>query len=155
MTPALSQPMLCRPALVNTTTSAPFWDAARSGRLLLQHCVSCGHMQHYPRTLCTACWSEVLEWTVSAGVGSVWTCTVVHHPGHPAWRSETPYTLAIVELDEGPRLLTNVVGVSPDRVMPGQRVRLVEGDLEVLRVGGPPILPFELDVVGGYGDSDQ
>lgn len=103
-----------------------WWEAAAGGTLLLQHCAACGHRQHYPRPMCAKCWSESVSWIESAGTGTVWTLTVAHVPGHPAWLSEAPYVIAIVELDEGPRLLTNVVGADPSEVFVGQRVRMAD-----------------------------
>lgn len=133
-----------RPGAIMTPVTAAYWDAAVDGRLLLQRCGSCGHVQHYPRTLCGACWSPDVTWVDAAGTGAVATFTVVHVPGHPAWAGEVPYVLALVELDEGPRLLTNVVGIPPSAVVVGQRVRLARpaatppGD-------GPALLQFAPD----------
>jgi len=103
--------------------SEPFWAAARRGELLLQRCRGCGRHQHYPRVLCAHCWSEDLEWVRAGGRARVWTYTVVHRPGHPAWAEDVPYLLAIVELAEGPRLLTNLVRVDPAEAYVGMAVR--------------------------------
>lgn len=113
-----------RPALVPTPETAEFWRAARLGRLLLQRCQRCGGVQHYPRALCARCWHDGLEWFEASGMGSVWTYTVVHRPGHPAWQAHVPYVLAIVELDEGPWVVTNVLDVPCEEVSVGMRVRL-------------------------------
>lgn len=114
-----------RPARLSTPATAEYWRAAADGRLLLQSCRSCRHTQLYPRTLCRHCWSEDLGWVESGGTGTVWTFTVIEIPGHPAWRGRTPYTIAIIELDEGPRLLSGVLGPDPYAVHVGQRVRFV------------------------------
>lgn len=114
---------LAKPGPTTVPLTEPFWAAAADGRLLLQRCRCCGHHQHYPRVLCQRCWHTELDWVSSSGNGRVWTFTVVHRPGHPAWNADVPYVLAIVELDEGPRLLTNVVGVDPGEVSADQRVR--------------------------------
>ena len=93
----------------------PFWEAAAAGRLLLKFCRQCGRTHWYPRALCPHCHSSDLEWRESAGWGSVYSFTVVR-------RAEPPYVLAYVQLEEGPRLLTNIVDCDPDSVQIGQRV---------------------------------
>lgn len=130
-----------RPPMLTTPATAPYWAAAAEGRLLLQRCRSCARLQHYARTLCAGCWSEGLDWVEAVGTGTVWTLTVAHVPGHPAWATAAPYVLAIVELDEGPRLLTNVVGVAPEAVAVGQRVRLLRRT-ESCPGGDPALLQF-------------
>lgn len=111
-----------RPALTTTARTAPWWDAAAEGRLLIQRCTACGHTQHYPRALCRSCWSEDLEWIDASGKGTIWTFTVVHKPGHPAWAAAAPYTIALVELEEGPRMMSNIVGCAPEAVSVGVAV---------------------------------
>jgi uncharacterized OB-fold protein len=129
-----------RPAAVTTPLTQHYWDAAAHGRLLVQRCITCGHHQHYPRTLCTACWSDDLTWVEAKGTGHVATLTVVHMPGHPAWQRETPYVLALVELDEGPRLMTNITGTDPENVYVGMPVRAhLPGSHPD---GGPPLVQF-------------
>ncbi|GAA3617412.1 Zn-ribbon domain-containing OB-fold protein [Nonomuraea rosea] len=106
--------------------TAPWWDATREGRLLVQRCTACGHTQHYPRALCTGCGGTDLGWRESAGRGSVDSFTVVHRspsPEHPA-----PYVVARVRLDEGPVLLTNLIGGADWRC--DQRVRLAWRELD-------------------------
>ncbi len=89
--------------------------------------------------MCATCWSEDLAWEPASGRGTVWTFTVVHIPGHPAWRDDVPYTLAIVELEEGPRLMTNIVGTEPGIVHVGMAVEL---DVEHNTRGPQPLLQF-------------
>lgn len=118
-------PAVAKPGPVRTPTDEPFWDAASRGELLVQRCGRCGHVQHYPRTLCARCWSHGPQWTEASGFGRVWTFTIVHRPGHPAWRDEVPYPIALVELAEGPRLMTRLVGVAVSRVRVGMPVHAV------------------------------
>ncbi|WP_020499129.1 Zn-ribbon domain-containing OB-fold protein [Sciscionella marina] len=127
-----------RPGRLSTPATAEYWRAAADGHLLIQRCLHCGHKQLYPRTLCTRCWSAELGWQETVGTGSVRTFTVIEVPGHPAWREEAPYLIALVELDEGPCLLAGVLGSDPYRVAVGQRVRFVADS------GGDPAgpLPF-------------
>jgi uncharacterized OB-fold protein len=96
----------------------PFWQAAAEGRFLLKHCRQCGRTHWYPRALCPHCHSSDLEWRESAGRGSVYSFTVVR-------RAEPPYVLGYVHLDEGPKLLTNIVDCDPDSVQIGQRVSVI------------------------------
>lgn len=113
-----------RPDLVTTPLSQPFWDRANSGEFLIQACADCGHRQHYPRNICTDCWSENLTWMTASGTGIVWTFTVVEKPGHPAWVAETPYAIALVELAEGPRVMSRIIACPPAEVAVGMAVTL-------------------------------
>ncbi|GAA2211643.1 Zn-ribbon domain-containing OB-fold protein [Nonomuraea monospora] len=105
--------------------TAPWWAAAREGRLLLQRCTECGHLQHYPRALCTSCGGGELGWRESAGFGVVDSFTEVHRAASPGMA--VPYVVARVRLDEGPVLLTNLVGEGPWCC--DQRVRVAWRDL--------------------------
>jgi uncharacterized OB-fold protein len=88
--------------------TAPWWDATRERRLLLQRCASCGHVQHHPRYLCTACGAtDGLGWVESSGAGVVDTFTVVHRAPRP--ELVTPYVVARVRMSEGPVLLARIV----------------------------------------------
>lgn len=113
----MTQP-LDRFAVTDPTTRA-FWAAAESGRLVVQRCTSCGRHQLYPRPFCLACDSSDVVWTDARGTGRVYSMTTVHVPV-VGWL-EPPYVVALVELDEGPRLLTNLVG-EPCRI--GDRVEV-------------------------------
>jgi uncharacterized OB-fold protein len=107
--------------------TAEFWAATGEGRLLLKRCLSCGTVIWYPRALCPACKSTETEWIAAAGTGSVYSFTVSRR-GEGAYREAAPYVLAYVELDEGPRLMTNIVGCAVDEVSVGQRVIVVFDD---------------------------
>lgn len=98
---------LDRFAVTDPTTRA-FWAAADDGRLVVQRCVSCGRHQLYPRPFCLGCESSAVVWVDACGKGRVYSQTTVHVPV-VGWL-EPPYVVALVELDEGPRLLTNLVG---------------------------------------------
>lgn len=114
--------MSARPQPPVTETSAPFWEGTRSRRLLVQRCADCGTWVWYPRTACTSCLGSDLHWTEVAGRGTVHAVSVHHRPGVPELKDRTPYAVALVDLDEGPRLLSNVVNCAPDTVHVGQRV---------------------------------
>ncbi|MGW3364328.1 Zn-ribbon domain-containing OB-fold protein [Streptosporangium canum] len=85
-----------------------FWEATRRRLLVVQRCLACGHRQHYPRWLCTACGGTELEYAPVSGLGVVDSFTVVHRAPAPGF--EPPYTVARVRLAEGPILLTHLVG---------------------------------------------
>jgi len=108
-----------------TALSQPFWDAAKEGRLLVQTCGSCGAVQHPPRPLCRACWSDDLAWTPATGEATVYSFTIAHRTSTRGFREDGPYVVAIVETDEGARMTTNIVGCAPGDVRVGQRVRAV------------------------------
>jgi uncharacterized protein len=94
-----------------TPITQGWWDATRDQRLVIQSCTTCGHRQHEPRTLCRACAGDDLGHLDAAGTGTVVSFTVIHRAPSPD--VDAPYVVAIVELDEGVRLLTNLVDVDP------------------------------------------
>lgn len=93
----------------------PFFDAARESRLLIQRCAACGTHQFYPRKICKTCGAPDPEWVEASGRGKVHTYTVVHQ-GIPGWREEGPYVAAVIDLEEGTRMTTNVVDCRPEDV---------------------------------------
>jgi uncharacterized OB-fold protein len=93
--------------------SRPYWVAARRHELTLPYCTACGVFHYYPRAACPHCLSGALEWRRVSGRGRLHTFTIVHR-GPKDFPLGTPYVLAMVELDEGPRLMTNLVGVAAD-----------------------------------------
>jgi len=102
-----------------TPTSQPFWDAARRHQLSLQRCAACGKFIYYPRERCPHCFSDKLGWESVSGRGKVYSYTVVRRASSRAFAE--PYVLAMVELDEGPRMTTNIVA-APERVKVGMPV---------------------------------
>ncbi len=113
-----------RPAPAPDAITARFWQAAREGRLELQRCAGCGATIFYPRIVCPTCLSEELTWIEAAGEGTVYSFTVTHRAPTPAFKDRVPYVVALVDLPEGVRLLTNIVGCDPDGVRIGQPVRV-------------------------------
>ncbi|MHC0504769.1 Zn-ribbon domain-containing OB-fold protein [Achromobacter aegrifaciens] len=100
-------------APVPTPTTLPFWEGTRAGELRLQRCGSC-HAHHlYPRTRCPACGADALTWVRASGRGSLHSY-VISHLAAPGWENEVPYVIAVVKLEEGPRMLSNLVGVPAD-----------------------------------------
>jgi uncharacterized protein len=93
---------------VGDPTTEPFWAACRERRLLIQQCKACGHHQFYPRPFCLACESPDLAWIEALGEGRIYSMTTIRVSADPS--IPPPYVVAIVELAEGPRLLTNIEG---------------------------------------------
>jgi uncharacterized protein len=114
-----------------TSDSQFFWDGVRARRLLIQRCERCGALRHPPRPMCPHCQS--LEWDTieSSGRGTVYSFVIPHHPPLP-WFPE-PYVVALVDLEEGTRLVSNIVGVAPEAVTIGMpvlvRFEAFDGDL--------------------------
>lgn len=122
--------MTDKPRPVPTPTSQPFWEALREHRVRIQHCATCGHWVHYPRSHCPFCLGTELEWKDVSGEGTLYTFTIARAPTAPAFADEVPQKLAVVELDEGPRLTSTLVNVAPEQIVVGMRVRPVFEDLE-------------------------
>ena len=112
-----------KPPLLRTPTTAEWWQAADAQHLLVQTCNRCGEAYHYPRRLCPTCWSAETAWVTCTGLATVVTFSVIHRPGHPAWEDEAPYCVAIVQLDEGPRLMSRIVGWEQADLAVGARAR--------------------------------
>lgn len=102
----------------------PFWDATKDGKLTYQVCDDCNGIVWHPRRHCTHCTSLNLSWKESKGEGTVYTYSIVRQNYHPAFRERIPYVIAWVDLDEGFRMLSNIVDVAPEEVAIGQRVRV-------------------------------
>jgi uncharacterized OB-fold protein len=102
-----------------------FWEACARHELYLQKCASCSTIRFYPRALCPSCLSSKTEYLRASGRGTVYTFTVTYQNQAAGFRDELPYVMAYVELDEGPRILTNVVKTPPDAVTIGMPVEVV------------------------------
>jgi uncharacterized OB-fold protein len=87
--------------------TAPYWEGVGRREVVLQHCRSCGSWQAYPRPFCLTCYADELDWSAVTGTGTLYSRTTVRLPVLP--ELEPPYVVAVVELDEGPRLLTHLV----------------------------------------------
>ena len=113
---------LTKPLPQPTSVTRPFWDALRAHRVDLQRCRDCSAFCFYPRAACPRCWRPTLEWVTVPGAGQVYTFTVARAPTAPHFRDEVPQLIAIIELDEGPRLTTTLVEIPPEAVHVGLRV---------------------------------
>ena len=118
------------PLPVPTPETRPFWEAARRHELCLQRCRTCGAHVFYPRAACPRCFGADLEWRRVSGRGTLLTFTVVER-GQRGFPLGPPYVIAIVELAEGPRLMTNLVGIEPDpaQIRIGMAVEVVFADV--------------------------
>ncbi len=105
-----------------------FWQATKQGRLLLSRCPACGLHIWYPRAICPDCHSHPTEWVQAAGTGTIYSFTIIrsHAPG--PYAGIGPYVVAYVELTEGPRMLTNIVGCDLEKVRIGEAVDVVFAD---------------------------
>lgn len=122
------RPRKPRPAPVPEPEAAEYWGAARQGRLVVQRCRRCGHHQLYPRPHCLVC-RGALSWVEASGRGTVYSFTVVRQNYSRPFRDWIPYVVALVDLEEGPRLMTNVVGCDPEDVHVGMAVRASRFDV--------------------------
>ncbi len=106
-----------------------FWAAAKRRKLLIQHCEDCGARQSLPQPCCRSCLSEKIRWLEASGRGTVYSYTTIHRPPSPRFEGDVPYTLALVELEEGVRLLSNIIGIPPEDVRVDMPVEVVFDDI--------------------------
>lgn len=102
--------------------AAPYFEGCRVGELRLQHCPVCAHWQFYPRAFCTACGADEPRWAVASGLGVVASFSVVRRGLSPAY--EAPYTVALIDLAEGPRMMSMLVDCEPEAVAVGASVQV-------------------------------
>jgi uncharacterized protein len=107
----------------------PFWDGVRDGRLMLQFCKDTNRFQHYPRPVSIYTGTRNLEWREVSGKGRIYACTIVRVPG-PGLEGRLPLSVATVELDEGVRIIANIVGSKPEHVTIGCPVVLAWDQLD-------------------------
>lgn len=114
-----------KPLPTPTGISAPYWNGLKEGRLTLPHCKSCGHWIFFPRRHCDKCWSQDLEWKEVKGTGTLYTYTLTRVPTLPDFADEMPQKMAVVELDEGARINTTLIGLDEAEIKVGMRVKAV------------------------------
>jgi uncharacterized OB-fold protein len=103
----------------------PFWDATRRGELRLQRCQDCSHVWYPAGTNCPKCLSTSFEWRPMSGRGTVWSFIVYHHCWHRGFEKEIPYNVAMIQLEEGPIVITNIVDVKNETIKVGMPVKVV------------------------------
>jgi uncharacterized protein len=111
-----------KPLPVIEDWNRPFWTAAKEGALSLQQCSDCGHIRSPINHVCPQCLSPRHEWVRLSGRGTVLSSIVFHQVYHPAFAQDVPYNVSLIQLEEGPRMLSNVVGVPPSEVRVGEAV---------------------------------
>ena len=119
----MAEPRRPLPNLKEHDTRA-FWQATKDGQLRYQRCDACGTVVFYPRSHCTGCLEGTLTWHTASGRGTVYSFSVVRKAEHPYFRGQVPYAVAWIDLDEGPRILSNIVGIDDPAtdIEIGQRV---------------------------------
>ena len=100
----------------NIELTRPYWDAAKRHELVMPRCKKCDHFFFYPRSECPRCLSTEIEWTKVSGRARLHTFTIVRQPVNPAFLEDVPYVYALVQLNEGPRMISNVVECEIDDV---------------------------------------
>ncbi len=130
-----------RPPQQESTEARPYWEATRSRRLVLPWCTSCERPFWYPRAACPGCLGSDIEWREASGNGTVYAVSVQHNAALPQFKELVPYVVALVELEEGVRFMSNIVNTDPTGVAVGQPVRLSWDPIE----DGRAIAVFEPD----------
>lgn len=121
----MSESGLPAPVPIVHPEAKPYWDGAAEGRLSLQRCGDCATVIWYPRGICPECGSKRLDWFDASGRGTIYSYTVVRRGATGPYSGATPYVVAYVELEEGPRVMTNIVHCDVDSVGVGDAVRAV------------------------------
>ena len=101
-----------RPIPEPTPETEEFWAGARRGELRIQRCNACGNAYFFPRPFCPLCSSKDVAWFTAGGRGKLYSYVINHRPA-PGFQDYAPYVIAVVQLDEGPRMMTNIIGVDP------------------------------------------
>lgn len=116
---------VAKPLPTVTPATEPFFAGARAGELRVQRCTACGELRFPARSRCSHCLATGAAWVPVSGRGEVYSFVVMHQVYHPAFAAEVPYTVAVIQLAEGPRMLTNVVGTPPSEIRVGMPVEVV------------------------------
>lgn len=120
----------------------PFWESCRKGRISVQRCAACGKLRYPIGATCPRCMSRESSWEPLAGTGAVHTFAVFRHAYNDGWRDRVPYTVAIVELDEGVMMIGDLAGIAPEDVSVGMRVR-VEFEPASAEIDVPRFVPAD------------
>ena len=111
-----------------TPDTETYWQGCRDHHLLLQFCAQCKEFQFYPRIICARCASDKLEWVKAAGQGTILTFTIVRRAVSEAYAADVPYVVALIQLDEGPTMMSNIVQCAPEALEIGNPVQVVFED---------------------------
>lgn len=110
--------------------SAPFWEGLKDGTLLIKRCSACGAHHFYPRPFCPTCWSDDVEWVAASGRATVYSYSTVYVNDLPPFGPQVPYVAAVVDLEEGPRMMTRLVGCTKDDISIGMPVTFETAPLD-------------------------
>ena len=113
-----------RPLPMPTDDTKFYWESARAGKLVVQKCNACGAPQFYPRPFCISCLADAMGWMEVSGKGTIYTFTINHRPANEYMKDKTPYVVAAIDLDEGVRMIANIVDSNIGDVKCGARVRV-------------------------------
>lgn len=105
-------------------STKPYWEGCKRHELLLQKCGQCGAQQFYPRSICTGCSSSSLDWVEASGRGTVLSWTIVRHPVSEAYADDIPYVIALIKLQEGPTMMSQIIDCDPESVHSGMQVQV-------------------------------
>ena len=119
---------ITRPIPIPDAISAPFFDGAREGKLMLQHCTACGMWSCPVRERCPHCFAARLEWRAASGRGTLYTFAIMHQVMNPGFASHVPYNVSQIDLDEGVRMVANVVGTPNEQLRIGMKLEAVFED---------------------------
>ena len=111
-----------KPVPAPTRETRPFWDGCKAHELRIQRCAACGHHQFFPRIYCVRCFNDRVEWVRASGRATVSSFTIVRRPVSAAFAADVPYVVALVTLEEGPVMMTNIAGCAPEAVRIGMPV---------------------------------
>ena len=113
-----------------------YFEGTAAGELRIRHCRSCGNLFRFAHAWCPSCWSQDLDFKVASGRGRVETFTVVHQAPYPSFEDRIPYVIALIELEEGVRMMSNIVGCDPEEVEIGLPVSVTYEER------GPVMIPM-------------
>ena len=125
----MSEPAVTRPVPAVTPEMAPFWEAAHRHELVAQRCVDCGTFRFPAREVCSRCLSRRVEWQRVSGRGRVFSVAIMHQANHPWFAARAPYAVVVVELEEGARMLSSLVGREPRAIEIGMPVEVTFEDV--------------------------
>lgn len=125
----MATPEYVKPRPTISEDGGAYWEACRRHELQIQRCADCGGFQFPARVLCTHCGSRRVAAHRARGTGEVYAYTIVHRPPEPAFAPDVPYVVAVIQLDEGPRMMTNIVGCPVEQVHSGMNVSAVFDDV--------------------------
>jgi uncharacterized OB-fold protein len=114
-----------KPIPVPSVEAQPYWDGLRDRKLLMPRCDACGKYWFPPSLLCPHCNAMKWTWASTSGHGRIFSYVVYHRVYHPGFADEVPYAVAVIELDEGSRMISNVIGIAPDKLACDMRVEVV------------------------------